>query len=309
MHLDSTTRRLERSILRTMAYSDVFDYPLTAAEIHRYLETVTATSAEVDTALHRMAGDALSVSDGLVALPGRETLFATRLRRRREAAALWPAARRWAAIIGRLPLIRMVGLTGALAVDNVEPGADIDYLIVTVPGRVWLSRAMIVQVVRAARLTGVVLCPNWLLSSDALEPEERNLFAARELAQMVPLAGVDHYLTMRRLNAWTDDHLPNAAGPPAAAGAMSPTHGPLSRIGEKLLMGRAGAGIDRWDRRRKSREITRRHPESPEIVLDERQCKGHVDGHGERIRSAYADRLSTLGLLADDEPATPLAAS
>lgn len=309
MHLDSTVHDLERSILRTLAYSDVFDYPLTAAEVHRYLDGVAAAPAEVDDALRRMLRhNSLSGADGFIALPGREALFTTRLRRQREAESLWPAARRWAAIIGRLPLVRMVSLTGALAVDNVEPGADIDYLIVTVPGRVWLSRAMIVQVVRAARLAGVVLCPNWLLSSDALELEERSLFAARELAQMVPLTGADHYLRMRRLNAWTDDHLPNAAGPPGAAAATSPPHGRLARIAERMLMSRAGATIDHWDRRRKSREITLQHAESTEIVLDSRQCKGHVDGHGERIRSAYADRLAALGL-GDGESAAPLAAS
>ncbi len=303
----SNPHRLERSILRTIAYSDVFDYPLTAVEVHRYLDGVAAPPVEVDDALHRMAGNTLSVTDGLAALPGREALFATRLRRRREAEALWPAAQRWAAIIGRLPLIRMVSLTGALAVENVESGSDIDYLIVTVPGRVWLSRAMVVQVVRAARLAGVVLCPNWLLSSDALELEERSLFAARELAQMVPLAGVENYRRMRRLNPWTEDLLPNAAGPPFAVAEMSAPQGPLARVAERMLMGRAGAGIDRWDRRRKTREIVRQHPDAPEIVLDSRQCKGHVHSHGGRIRSAYADRLAALGL-GVREPATPTAA-
>jgi hypothetical protein len=304
MQQASPNRRLERSILRTIAYSDVFDYPLTRAEIHRYLDRITATPGEVAGALQRMAGSALAVTGGLAALPGRETLVATRRRRQTEAERLWPAARRWAAIIGRLPLIRMVALTGALAVDNVEPGADIDYLIVTVPGRVWLSRAMIVQVVRAARLTGVALCPNWILSTDAVELEERSLFAARELAQMVPLTGAEHYRRMRRLNSWTEALLPNAAGPPGAATGDGRPRGPLVRVAERMLMGRAGATIDSWDQRRKTRELVRRHPDSPELVLDSRQCKGHVDAHGERIRSAYADRLAALGLSAPESEAS-----
>lgn len=301
MDLNSPSSRIERSILRTIAYSDVFDYPLDGAEINRYLDSLTATPDETADALRRMAGNWVSTADGLVALPGREALFATRHRRRRSAEGLWPAARRWAGIIGRLPLIRMVSLTGALAVDNVEPGADVDYLIVTEPGRVWLCRAMIVQVVRVARLSGVVLCPNWLLSSDALALEERSLFAARELAQMVPLTGVDLYLRMRRLNPWAEQFLPNAAGPPGPVAQETRTRGSLTRIAESVFLSRTGASIDDWDRRRKSREIVRANPGSPEVVLDTRQCKGHVDSHGGRIRRAYADRLAALGL-DDHEP-------
>lgn len=296
MLTDTRPRRLEGAILRTIAYSDVFDFPLTIPEIHRYLDSEPATESAVAETVRRLDGSTLGTDDDLVALAGREALFATRRRRRHEARRLWPAAGRWAAIIGRLPLIRMVSLTGALAVDNVESGADIDYLVVTEPGRVWLCRAMIVQAVRAARLGGVVLCPNWILAADSLELEERSLFAARELTQMVPLTGSDVYDRMRRLNPWADRHLPNAGGPPVPLATANGRRGTVARVTERLLMSSMGGRVDRWDRRRRSREITRQNPESPEVVLDARQCKGHVNAHGARIQSAYAERLFDLGL-------------
>lgn len=304
MKSDPSSRRLEGAILRTIAYSDVFHYPLRESEVHRYLDTVAATPSEVDSVLQRMAGSAICTEDDMVALAGRDALFAVRRKRRHEAARLWPAARRWARIIGRLPLIRMVSLTGALAVNNVERSADIDYLIVTEPGRVWLCRAMIVQMVRAARLTGVVLCPNWLLSADALVLEERSLFAARELTQMVPLTGFDFYRRMRRLNPWAQCLLPNAAGPPVAIADEDRRSGAVVRVSERLLLSRAGARVDRWDRQRKTSQIVRENPSSPEVVLDKHQCKGHVNAHGERIRRAYADRLTALGL-DPEEPDRP----
>jgi hypothetical protein len=209
---------------------------------------------------------------------------------------MWPAARRWSRLVGRLPLIRMVAVTGALAVDNVDPGDDIDLLIVTVAGRVWLCRAMVTQAVRAARLGGVELCPNWLLAEDTLELTDRGLFAARELTQMVPITGLAVYGRMRRGNRWSDRYLPNAVGPPFRGDGDDAVPPTLTRLAERLALGRVGAAVDRWDRRRKRREILRATPESTEVVLDASQCKGHVDGHGDRIRRAYAVRLRRLGI-------------
>lgn len=288
---------LEPAILRTVAYSDVFDFPLREAELCRYLDGVAARPAEVHAALPGLTGVLVRDDDGLVALAGRDRLFELRRHRARESARLWPAARRWGRRLGRLPLVRMVAVTGALAVDNVTPDADVDYLIVTEPGRVWLCRSLVIQTVRAARIGGTVLCPNWLLAADALAVGDRSLFAARELAQMVPVTGHDVYRRMRRLNVWSDRLLPNAAGPPPGTGPdAGGRRGVLVRAAERALVGRLASPVEGWERRRKAREILAGGGSTDEVVLDHRQCKGHVDAHGDRIRRAYADRLRALGI-------------
>lgn len=297
MSRSTAPNRLQRAILRTVAYSDVFDYPLTGAELHRYLEGVAATPSEIGAALPGLAGALVRDRNGLVALAGRDHLFEVRRRKTLEAARQWPAARQWARRLGRLPLVRMVAVTGALAVDNAGPDADVDLLIVTEPGRVWLCRSLVIQAVRAARLGGTVLCPNWLLAADTLVLADRSLFAARELAQMVPVVGHDVYRRMRRLNAWTDRLLPNAASPPGRTEAdAGGRRGVLVQTVERVVLGRLGSPLESWERRRKTREILGSGRDTNEVVLDHRQCKGHVDAHGDRIRRAYADRLRALGI-------------
>ncbi len=47
--LDITPENLLRSIFHTLAYADVFDYPLTAGEVNRYLinyDCLTAVCAD-----------------------------------------------------------------------------------------------------------------------------------------------------------------------------------------------------------------------------------------------------------------------
>jgi hypothetical protein len=38
------------------------------------------------------------------------------------ASRMWPQAARYAQAIARLPFVRLVALTGALTMDNVDPG-------------------------------------------------------------------------------------------------------------------------------------------------------------------------------------------
>src|SRR5687768_1562392 len=169
-HDAARDQALHRAIVHAVAYGDVFDYPLTASEIWRYLVGVEATRAEVARAL---LGDSLVPAtlchhDGYFCLRGREHVIPVRRYRAGIADEMWPAAVRYGRIIGRLPFVRMVGITGALAADNVERDADIDYLVVTAAGRVWLCRAAVIALVRWAGRRGVSMCPNYFLSEEAL---------------------------------------------------------------------------------------------------------------------------------------------
>src|SRR5688572_25212224 len=205
----------DEAILRTLLYADVFDYPLRPIEIHHYLIGVSATPEEVQSALEASSWLAPRVTrvNGYVAVHGRAEISELRDERQRSSSALWPVARRWAYRIGGLPFVRMVAVTGALAMDNAPPGDDIDFLIITAPGRVWLTRALIVAFVRFARLLGVGLCPNYVLAQSALVQEQRNLFIAHDLAQMVPLVGQAVYAEMRAANPWAAEYLPHAHRP------------------------------------------------------------------------------------------------
>ena len=49
--LDNFPDKVSRAVLHTVAYSDIFDYPLTAPEVHRYLTGVRASFEEVAQAL------------------------------------------------------------------------------------------------------------------------------------------------------------------------------------------------------------------------------------------------------------------
>jgi hypothetical protein len=280
-----------RSVLQTLAYADVFDYPLSTDQVYRYLTASNATFEELTQAL---ANNLLFSKVGdFYTLQGREEIVETRQRREEVARRLWPKAAGYGRIIASLPFVRMVAVTGSLAMNNTEPGRDIDYLIVTAPNHLWVCRALILLVARFARLEGVHLCPNYLVTTNALELQEHSLYVAHELAQMIPLFGRETYDEMRRLNGWTSDYLPNALKAPE----MPP--------GVKLIQRRTGiqraletifrlplfGWVERWEMNRKIKRLSREQSVSMESYFSADVCKGHIDRHGQNVVTALDVRL------------------
>jgi hypothetical protein len=281
---------LGRAVLGSVAYSDVFDFPVTAAEVCRSLP-IAASVAEVEAMLASLPGITRIGQHHMLA--GCEALSATRARRAAASRRLMRQAEAYGRVIARLPFVRMVAVTGSLAVDNAEDGDDIDYLIVTAPGRVWLARALAIAVVRVAALRRLTLCPNYVLSESALALPDRDPYTARELQQMRPLAGHDVYGRMLAANAWCLALLPNWQ-PEIAQEEGGP--GPAKLAAEVALRGWVGDALERWLLRRKGRELRGRVADPGETAFDADVCKGHFEGHRARLQAALAQRLAELGL-------------
>jgi hypothetical protein len=284
---------LEYAVLEAIAYADVFDYPVTREEILRALP-LRASAAELEAVLSPdgpFEGVVSRVGDSYT-LAGREALVEVRRRREAASADLMRQARAFGSLIARLPFVRMVAVTGSLAVDNADTEDDLDYLIVTAPGRVWLARALVTAlVVRMAKLRGLTVCPNYVLSESALALPERDAYTARELLQMRPVAGHDVYGRMLAANAWCRDLLPNWR---VVAEVEEEQRSLLARLGERLLGGRLGDVIERWLLRRKGGELRREAGDNSEAVFDETVCKGHFDAHRARLQTELASRLRSL---------------
>lgn len=289
---------LDAAILRTVLYADVFDFPLTVEELHFYLVFDRQTSpAEVRHALSTSPALAVALRyDGqYVMLAARPTLAAQRAAREEASQHLWPLAERYGRWLARLPFVRMVAVTGALAVHNAASAQDdLDYFLLAEPGRVWLARAWAVLLVRLARLRGIKLCPNYVAASDALRQNRCDLFVAHEMVQMVPLYGLELYWMLRAANPWVKAHLPNADVPLHVPTVRpdAPVWRALKRLLEASLSNRLGDMLENWERRRKVRRFAPQMRQSHSAAhLDATQVKGHFNDYGQRILRAYEERL------------------
>ena len=297
---DPALDHLGLAILCTLAYADVFDYPLTPRQIHRYLLGVPT---DYDSVIHtlensRWAIKRLEHHDGYVTLPQREEIVELRRRRAEVAAQMWPRVASYGQAIAALPFVRSVALTGALAVNNVDPGDDFDFLIITAVGRLWLTRAMVIGfVVRPAARRGDEVCPNYLLTEQALDFEEQNLYTAHELAQMMPLAGLDIYHRMRRANQWTSRFLPNAGGLPLQGKTAIARPSRASTLAEFALGTFVGGQLEQFERKRKIRRFAAQQDQTETACFSVDRCKGHFDSNEHAVLLAFDQRLQALAAL------------
>jgi hypothetical protein len=294
---------IRTGLLLTMAYSDVFNYAMSLEEIQRYLVGASASATEVRQLAWEETNQThrLSQQGEVICLAGREELFDVRRRRQAVAQERWAAARAYGHILAGLPFVRLVAVTGSLAMNNAEAGGDIDYMIITAAGRLWLCRAMTILVVRWAAQRGERLCPNYLISQDNLESKPQNLYNAHELAHMVPLSNLELYQHMREMNAWTGWYLPNAHSAPKHTLPYKPGRWvrPAQRLGEACLSGQMGERLEAWEMERKIARLSRQVADPVEIDFCAQSCKGHFEGHAGWAMIEFARRVKQLGLSTD----------
>lgn len=218
-------------ILRTLAYHQLFQDPLTIEQIHEFLITPDSISlVSVHRSVEQLLRKHQIVRYGpLYALPhfSPENIrqHADRMKASREKMTI---ARRAAKIISFIPWVKSIAVTGALAMENADADDDIDLMVVTSSNRLWLTRPLVLLLVslffkRRKPIPSSffphpssfsnTLCLNLWLDESALAipTDQHNLYTAHELAQMTPLVNKDQtYERMMRENGWGRKFLANA---------------------------------------------------------------------------------------------------
>ena len=207
----------KQAILKTLHYADIFDYPLKVEEIYKYLVEPLTTDVLKET-LSWMSADSelISTDCGFYCLPGREGVVGLRKRREVYSRPKVEKAKRIARVLKFIPWIKLIGVTGALAVGNSDEDDDIDLMIITARGRLWLTRGLVVTFLlltgryrRPGKIKDMV-CPNLMIGDDALEFPDRDLFTAHEIVQMKPIFERGNtYQKFLQANEWIKYFLPN----------------------------------------------------------------------------------------------------
>jgi hypothetical protein len=134
---------IQKSILQTIAFFDIFDFPLTAEEVREYLYCYKKPVhiKEIKGVLDEMP-EIEKIHDYYF-LKGRGKLLDVRKSRKFIFEKLWGRVRQYGQYIVKVPFVKMIAVCNNLAYDNATELSDIDLFIVIKEGRMWLARLII----------------------------------------------------------------------------------------------------------------------------------------------------------------------
>lgn len=202
---------LRESVLKTLLYSDIFNYPLTAGEVYEKLPTNHTSVEEVSGMLEQLKSEGLIFGyRNFFSTQNKPELADRRVNGNAKADAMMPIAINRAATIYRFPFVQAVMISGSLSKHYMDEKSDLDYFVVTKPGRLWIARGAMALYKRLfLNNSHKQFCVNYFVDTEHLEIEEKNIFTAMELATLLPVCGLDHYRKLMASNRWLSDFLPN----------------------------------------------------------------------------------------------------
>lgn len=217
--------KLEESVIKTLSYADVFDFPMKSSEIWKFLIGYKITENEFYGEFKKIVKKRLiRKRDKYLFLHGRTRLYFLRIQRKKESIKKLKIAKRVSRLLGLIPSVRLIGVSGSLSMHNSTKQDDIDLFIVSAKNTMWATRFFVNLVLlllgkkrrREEILAQDQICPNMFLAEDHLmiPVKKQNIFSAHEVIQLKVLVNKkkthERFLTE---NKWVLKFLPNSFDP------------------------------------------------------------------------------------------------
>ncbi|MBI4078983.1 MAG: hypothetical protein HY429_01660 [Candidatus Levybacteria bacterium] len=211
---------IQRAILRTLIYADIFSYPLTLAQLHKFLIFNRPVSKKnIKNICQQMSS--VRKEDDFYMLKKSRINIAIRKIKEASSNEKIAFARQLTRIFRIIPWVLFVGISGAVAAGNARKKDDIDFFVIAKRKRLWLTRFFLVILLqifglRRKRLEKKVMntiCLNMLLDERCLllGSKRQDVYTAHEIVQMLPIFDRgDTYSRFLMANKWVRGYLPNS---------------------------------------------------------------------------------------------------
>jgi len=240
----TTLTSFESGVVRTLLYFDIFNYPLTLEEIVKYHPVPIYDIANAQLELHSLVEKKIIFQHGIFYSMQQGSVIAERrLKGNKLAEVKMPVAKKYSKLISCFPFVRGILLSGSLSKNYMDENSDIDYFVITEPGRLWLTRAMLALFKRIFLFNShKFFCVNYFVDDQSLEIEEKNIYTAFEMATIIPVYGQQICRQFLSGNDWMNQYFPNLK--PNHTTFISGENNWLRKMLEKIFSGAIGERLD-----------------------------------------------------------------
>ncbi|MCL5019015.1 MAG: hypothetical protein M1426_00855 [Patescibacteria group bacterium] len=215
----------EKAIIKTLSYALVFHFPLTRSELWRFLLWERKKTPQISAFLKELnwliKEKKISQIKNFYLLKKYYPWVEKRIKGTKTAKQKILIAVKVAGILKIIPTIVFIGLSGKLAMGMAAKEDDIDLLIITRSGYLWLTRLVVIAILSFLGIRRKPddseaknkICVNMFLDLNHLNlpKKERDIFSAHEITQLKPLYDKDNsYQEFLKKNQWLGKFLPNA---------------------------------------------------------------------------------------------------
>ena len=280
----SPNHRLIEALDEVLAWSNLFEHHMSVEQFLQNLQvkcSVEALVEIVEKTPHLSIEDGMVFSEKYPRNPSFEQfqkLAETHLEQTKEVLSILHSCKQ----------VKGLAVTGSVAAGMNKQGGDVDVLIITKPGWVWRTSALAIYLSHVHQ-GGELLCPNMVMSVDALEFEQ-SVYGAREMMQIIPLKDENGISEMFNKNTWVNEVLPNARMKPSIPLPSKKKYPWWWRIMNIPILGNI---IESWEARRRIKEL-KNSSKSEEAIYTKSVCRGHENAHKNRIESEYKRALEAI---------------
>ena len=221
MQSEADNNNINKAIIKTLAFFDLFDYPLTPWEVYKFLYKKPAKYFDVIIALSNLVQNKkIETKNSFYFLPGKTEIYNVRKERYLIANKKYKIARRAARWLSWLTHLKMIAVCNNLAYSNSKNDSDIDVFIITAKNKIWLTRLLITLILQLAGLRRHGLnikdkiCLSFYLTEDNLKLQNIALnpdpYFYYWFLTLTPIFDGNIYFEFWRNNNWLKFYTPNA---------------------------------------------------------------------------------------------------
>ena len=206
-----TSSAIEKLIFQTLAYFDIFNYPLKIDEIRQYCHK-KVKEAELKYFLDQLTiENKIKEEDGFYFLSSNEnTCISNRLKKEEFLLAKKEKIKRYAKLISGFPFVESAFISGSVSKGLLDKDGDVDYFIIAKANRVWLCRSLLIIFKKIALLNSrKYFCVNYFIDSNNLAVPDKNLFVATEITSLQPIDNKEINRKFYSANSWITEYFPN----------------------------------------------------------------------------------------------------
>lgn len=242
----ASQRNDETSILKLLAYFDIFHYPLTKNEIRQFLGRSYDENSLDNTLRDLLAKQVIFLHLGFYSLHNKPLLSYRRTEGNARAEAMLPKAFRIGRFLFKFPFVRAIGISGSLSKNYADEKADIDFFIITKANRLWIARTIMHLFKKLTFISGHqhYFCMNYYIDEEAMLIGSQNTFTAIEIGTLIPVAGKATLDDFFRINNWSRQFFPIREYKELQHSKYSGRW--LKSFGESMFDNRFGNKLDNW---------------------------------------------------------------